>query len=306
MPNLFTRAKLPAMKRVLWLCIFLAACDAEPTTPDIFPSPPEIPVTEIPTPPLRPSPNRGGVGGEVATPSPAIPPIAAPTRAPLLAALNKTLAAQKYRVTMQMNVKPGNAPAFALSLQGEASGDNSHSTFQLGGESIELTVVRGQNYAKGARALGVPNLTKWYSITPDLADAVRFPFAPAEILAALAATGMTQNFKAGARQVLDGMNCQIWNYAPASLADAGIAHALGLDAPNTVFGAVEQSAMNVWICDDGAWHQWTLDVASHKPNAPNEKGTLRVALHIWDFNSAAITIVAPANAEPFQIGAPKP
>jgi hypothetical protein len=202
-------------------------------------------------------------------------------------------------------VKIGNTPPFALNLQSEVNGNDERSLYQLGSESIELIEVNGQHYVKGARSLGVPSASKWYSITPDLADAVRFPFSPQEILAAVAGTGLKQNFLASARESLDAMNCSVWSYAPKSLADLGVASALGLDASVSAFESVDQSEIKLWVCDDGAVHQLSIEIAAHKTSNAAEKGSLKLQIHAWDFGSA-IKIAAPAGAEPFQLGAPKP
>ncbi|MBI3537074.1 MAG: hypothetical protein HY070_05915, partial [Chloroflexi bacterium] len=262
------------MKKILVLSLWLAGCTAAPT-PIIIESDESTPIPiatatiAIATPNASPK-----ISIAIPSPSLVVPAIPSPTRAPLLAALNKTLAAKIYRVTMTLNVKIGNAPAFVLNLQSVQNGDDAQIAYQLGAENIELIEVGGQHFVKGARALGVPSLSKWYSITPDLADAVRHPFAPEEILAAIAATELKQNFSASAREILDGINCAVWSYRPGSLADAGIGRALGLDAPNNAFESVEQAEMKMWLCDDGALHQLMIDVAAHKVASITEKGNL--------------------------------
>ncbi len=273
----------------------VAACEPAPPTraPTLSAEPPAPIVTPAPQTTVA-----------MLTPTPPVPPLATPTRAPLLAALNKTQAARVYRVTMELNVRIGNVPPFAFNLQGEVNNDDSRYTHKLGSESIEMLTVGGQPYVKGARALGVPNLTKWYAVTPDLADAARFPFNAQDTLSEFAAQASNRNFSAGAREPLDGLSCQVWSYRPASLADAGIGKTLALDAPNSAFGVLEQAEMKLWPCADGALHQLSAEIAGHKSSTASEKGNLRLLIQIWDYDSAAIKITAPANAEPFQLRAP--
>ncbi len=286
------------MKHFLILCALLVACDAAPEISTAPSQSLDAPPTAIPAPAVHPSPFKSGTGGEGLPPPP-------PPRAPLLAALNKTQAAQKYFVTMTLRVTQGNAPAFSQTLQGAVSGNDSRYTFLFANESVELITVNGQHFVKGARSLGAPNISKWYAITPDLADAVRFPFAPAEMLAALAATGLTQNFQITAREIFDGINCPLWSYAPKSLGEIGIGNVLGLDAPENAFAVVDRAEIKLSACDD-ALLQIRVDVAARKATNPAEKGTLNLVIAFSDLNRADIRIAPPANAEPFQLGAPKP
>ena len=242
----------------------------------------------------------------VMIPSPAFtPPPRTLTSTPnaVAAALAKTQAAQKYRVALTLNVKPGNAPSFALDLKGEVNGADAHYAYQLGSDKIEFTTARGQYFVKGARMLGLPTTTKWYSITPDLADAARPPFSPDDLLDDFAAQTGKLVFQAGARETPDGQNCQVWRYVPKTTLETGLSNALGADQDGSAFGALEQAEIKLWLCDDGAAHQLTVDLAAHNPKNAAEKGTTKLLLRLWDLN-AALTIDAPTGAEQFKLGKP--
>ncbi|CAG0984342.1 hypothetical protein ANRL3_02343 [Anaerolineae bacterium] len=235
------------------------------------------------------------------------PSLAPPTPSPVLVALKKTQAAQTYRVTLQLNVKAGgNAPPFAFNLKGEVVGSDEHSSYQLGGEQIEFTGVRGQFYVKGARNLNLPTTTKWYAVTPDIADAARPPFSPADILDDFVDQAGSASYQSTARESLDGQNCQVWRAVPKSANETGIGNLLGAGQDTSAFGALDQAEVKLWICDDGILHQLGIELAGHNAKSVNQKGTAQLQMRLQDIQNPAIKITAPTGAEPFQIRVPTP
>jgi hypothetical protein len=281
--------------------IFLMGCNPSQSAPvpsEAAPASPTISLntplpTTIATPVLLPTAAR--------TPS-----LAPPTPSPVLVALKKTQDAQTYRVTLQLNVKAGNTPPFTFNLKGEVVGSDEHSSYQLGGEQIEFTGVRGQFYVKGARSLNLPTTTKWYSVTPDIADAARPPFSPADILDDFVNQAGNANYQSVARESLDGQNCQVWRAVPKSANETGIGNLLGAGQDTSAFGALDQAEVKVWICDDGILHQLSIDLAGHNAKNANQKGAAQLQMRLQDIQNTAIKITAPAGAEPFQIRAPTP
>lgn len=220
--------------------------------------------------------------------------------------MSKTKGAQKYRVAMRLDVQPGSAPPFALDLNGAVSGDDAQYTYRLGGAPVEYIAARGQFFVKGAPGLGLPSKTKWYMLTPDLADAVLPPFTPREVLGDFIAQAIAQNFQALAREALDGQICQVWRYVPKTFAETGIGSALGSEREGSPFSALDQAEIKVWTCEDGALHRLSVEVAAHNARRASEKSSARLLLHLWDIQSAAIQIEPPANAQPFQLRVPTP
>lgn len=289
------------MKSVLFGLYMLAAltssfaCSAPPPTA-APPSSPRAPTFPAAFPSSTP----------VMLPSPAFTPpprTFTPTPNVITAALAKTQAAQKYRVSMTLNVKPGSAPVFALELKGEVNGNDAHYAYQLGNDKIEFTTAREQYFVKGARMLGLPTTTKWYSVAPDLADAAHPPFSPDDLLDDLATQAAKLTFQASGRESLDGQNCQVWRYVPKTTIETGLSNALGADQDDSAFGALDQAEVKLWVCDDGAAHQLTVSIAAHNPKNSAQKGTAKLLLRVWDLN-AAIPIETPTGAEPFRVGRP--
>lgn len=207
---------------------------------------------------------------------------------------------------MTLNAKQGETPQISIDLKGEVSGDDAHYNYQLGNEQIEFIAARGQFFAKGARSLGLPTTTHWYTLTPDLADAARPPFSPEDVLTSFLAQVPKETFQPFARGALDALACQVWRYIPKTLGETGISNALGSDQENSAFGALDQAEIKLWLCDDGALHQLSVEIAAHNPRRATEKGSANLLLHIWDFQNASIKIDPPASAEKFQLAMPTP
>jgi hypothetical protein len=280
------------------LALIVVACDALPsaTTPA-----PEAPTAFLSTPLPTTIATPVRLPTAIITPS-----LAPPTPSPINTALKKTQDAQTYRANLQMNVKSASAPPFVLNLKGEIAKADSHYAYQLGAEQVELTTLNGQFFVKGARTLGLPSATKWYIVTPDLADAARAPFTPEDILDDFIAQAGNAKYQTAARESLDGQNCQIWQSAPKTFAETGISALLGGGLDTSPFGVLDQAEVKLWLCDDGLAHQLSVTVDAHNTRRANEKGNAQLILRLQDFGNAAIKIVAPTGAEQFKIRAPTP
>jgi len=310
------------------LVLFLVACSETPTptpqppptvaiqafptsAPTIAPVPVTVPVATVAA---TPQPTRAGINTPLVTvivtpvrlPTGAVTPsLVAPTPSAVGNALRKTQAAQIYRVTLQVNVKSGNVP-FALNLKGQVAGGDLNYAYQLGNEQIELTTQQGKYYVKGARSLGLPNATKWYIVTPDLADAARPPFTPDDVLDDFMQHAATAIYQASAREQLDGQNCQVWRATPKNFDETGIGNLLGAGLETSPFGVLDQAEVKLWVCDDGIVHQLNISLDAHNARRATEKGSAQLSLRLQDIGNNAIKITAPAGAEPFQLRVPTP
>ncbi len=281
------------------LAFVMSACASALTPTPTAPMTPPAP-TRVTFATLTPSPTA------TFTPLPPASTLPPSTPGSLISAMNKTKASVRYRVTMTLNARQGETPQISLDLKGAVNGDDAHYNYQLGNEQIEFIAARGQFFAKGARSLGLPTTTKWYILTPDLADAARPPFSPEDVLTSFLAQVPKETFQPFAREALDALTCQVWRYIPKTLGETGISNALGSDQENSAFGALDQAEIKLWLCDDGALHQLSVEIAAHNPRRATEKGSANLLLHIWDFQNASIGIDPPANAEKFQLAAPTP
>ena len=262
-----------------------------------------------PAPPPSPTPEPITFSTPTAIPSPTITPLrgtlAPATPSSIVGAMTRTKNAPRYRVTMTLNVKQGNATSFALDLKGEVNGDDEHYNYSLGGEQIEFIQARTQFFAKGARSFGFPSATKWYSLPADVADAARPPFSAEDLLTSFIALAPKENFQPATRESLDGIACQVYRYVPKNLGEAGIANLLG-ESEAAAFAALDPSEIKLWICDDGLLHQLSVDANGHNPRRVTDKGAAKLQLRLWDFQNTGIKIDPPPNAEKFQNVSPTP
>ncbi len=221
----------------------------------------------------------------------------------LVTSLAKMRGVQTFSFAMTINVKEGASPAFALDLKGQVDKGDAHYTYPLGSESVEFIEAGGKFYAKGSRTIGLPTATKWYSLSPDLADVARPPFSPEDVLGDFLAQP-PGGFAPAGSESLDGQNCSSFRAAPQALAGTGVASVLGLDPDTGAFSALDSTQVRVWVCDDGMLHQLSVEIAAHNLRQANEQGTAKLLLHIWDISSPSLKIDPPANAEPFQVATP--
>lgn len=289
--------------------IGLSACVAtsSPATPAPTHSPP-VTLRAEPSPSAAASAVALPSSTPVKIPSPPFTPVLAPrtptaTPSAFGAALAKTQAAQKYRTALTLNLKQTGAPTYALDVKSDVSNGDSATVVQFGTDKVEVIAARGQFYVRGARNLGLPALTKWYIVTPDVADAAQPPFDAQSVLAAVAVQTSRVAFQPGARESLDGQSCVVWRGAPKTAAETGIGDALGAGQENA-FAVFDQAEMKLWLCDDGAAHQISLDVAAHHPKKPAETGAAKLLLRVWDLASPTLKIDPPANAETFRLATP--
>ena len=274
------------------LAAMISACGAPTPTPALLSTPEPITFsTQTPPPSPTLTPLRG-----------TSPPT---TPSSIVGAMTHAKDAPRYRVTMTLNVKQGTTTSFALDLKGEVSGDDEHYNYALGGEQIEFITARSQYFAKGARSLGFPNITKWYLLPADVADAARPPISAEDLLTSFIAQVPKENFQPSARESLDGVACQVYRYVPKNLNEAGIANILSENESNAL-GALDASEIKLWICDDGMLHQLSVDANGHNPRRVADKGAAKLQLHLWDFQNTGIKIDPPPNPEKFQNVSPTP
>ncbi len=285
---------------------------AFPTSaPTIAPVPPTILATPARTSPANtPAALNTALATVIVTPvrlptSATTPSLVPPTPSAVGNALRKTQTAKIFRVSLTANVKSGNTP-FALNLKGEIAGSDSHYAYQLGNEQIELTTQQGKYFVKGARSLGLPTTTKWYIVTPDLADAARPPFTPDDVLDDFTQQAGAAIYASTTREQLDGLNCQVWRATPKNFNETGIGNLLGGGLETSPFGVLDSSEVKLWVCDDGILHQLSIQVEAHNSKRATEKGSAQLTLRLQDFENSAIKIAAPTGAEPFQLRMPTP
>ena len=83
-----------------------------------------------------------------------------------------------------------------------------------------------------------------------------------------------------------------------SVQNATVIGLLGTARDQSAFSAIDRADMTVWLGQDGFVHKYSLDYEGHKAEDPNDKGALKMNVHLWDFGNPAITVTAPQDSKP--------
>ncbi|MCX7838165.1 MAG: hypothetical protein N2559_01730 [Anaerolineae bacterium] len=277
------------------------------TPTPIFPLPTTI--KPMPTSPV------GGPTPIVAPPTPTrsmanTPSASTPsTGNPLTDFLNKTKAANKYRVEFTwvfggMEQGKYQEKAF-MNMQGHVDGKNAYFASKggllavLGGDpnaTIEFIQADGKSYVKGMALFGMLDPKQWY-ITDDTMAASMRDFANPDEFRDYAG-GKDSDFKKVRTEILDGLSCDVWAYdfKNASTAFSALLGMSGKDQSD--FSAIDMGQTAVWLCADGFVHKWTFELRAHDTKNPNEKGAVIMTARMWDFNNPTLVVTAPPNAKP--------
>ena len=83
-----------------------------------------------------------------------------------------------------------------------------------------------------------------------------------------------------------------------SVKNAALTGLLGSAQDKSGFDSIDRADVNLWVCGDGYVHKYILDYEGHNSKTVTDKGALKINWHVWDVNSPAINIQAPAGAKP--------
>jgi hypothetical protein len=286
------------------------------------------PATYTPTPnPATTTPvvgNRSGtnpnVGSATAQPRATIDPNN-PVAVAFDAAMKKSQETNQGRFTMDFvmegdfgseipsaYVQDGKVALFALS--GKTKDKDTHVALKgmlsamLGADpvkGIEFITVDGKTYLRGPLTfLGITD-DKWYvssgesSLTPDNAS-------PDQILSGIEGNLDWQGITAAGTEQLDGLNCQV--YVADKFATLGGIKAIGsaTDQLPSDFDPdnVEIAETKFWLCEDGYFHQMTLQIKGKDKNNPSKTVGMSATVHLYDFDGN-FEIRAPENAVPLDM-----
>ena len=197
-----------------------------------------------------------------------------------------------------------------VAFSGEIDGTNSHvtsnggllSTMMTGSETgkIEIIDFGGSEYMKGASSLmGVIKLdpNTWYISTDKTASSFT-DFAKPDEFSSWTGSTNTSDFTKTRSESLDGQNCDVYLYDMKSVKNAALTGLLGSAQDKSGFDSIDRADVNLWVCGDGYVHKYILDYEGHNSKTATDKAALKMNWHVWDVNSSAINIQAPAGAKP--------
>ena len=233
---------------------------------------------------------------------------------PFLDALTKAKSANKYRVDFSMafgGVQNGTYKETPfVAFTGEIDGTNSHitsnggllSSMMTGSETgkVEVIDAGGTEYMKGASSLmGVIKLdpNTWYIATDKTASSFA-DFAKPDEFSSWTGSSNLSDFQKVRSESVDGQGCDVYLYDMKSLKNAALTGLLGSSQSKNDFDSIDRADVNLWLCGDGYVHKYILDYEGHSSKDATQKGALKMNWHVWDVNSPAINIQAPAGAKP--------
>jgi len=236
-------------------------------------------------------------------------------------AIKKSQAAKQGRFQMQFSMEGdlgSEIPAAysqdgkvtLLALDGQVKDKDSHISFKgilatmLGANpdvGIEFMSVGGKTYLRGPLVfLGITD-DKWYvatganSFTPENTS-------PDQILSEFDGNLNWSGITLVGTEQLDGQNCRV--YLADKMTTLGGIQTMS-DATNQLpsnfdLNNIRTAETKFWICDDGYFHQMTLNIqAQNKQDATKTVG-LAIIVHMYDFDGN-FEIHAPANAIPWDM-----
>ena len=233
---------------------------------------------------------------------------------PFLDALTKAKSANKYRVEFSMLFGGTQGGTYKetpfVAFSGEIDGSNSHvvsnggliSTMMTGSETGKIEIINfgGTEYMKGASSLmGVIKLdpNTWYISTNRTASSFT-DFAKPDEFSSWTGSTNTSDFSKTGSESLDGQNCDVYLYDMKSVKNAALLGLLGSAQDKSGFDSIDRADVNLWVCGDGYVHKYILDYEGHNSKTTTDKAALKMNWHVWDVNSSAINIQAPAGAKP--------
>ncbi|MBI3741121.1 MAG: hypothetical protein HY257_05130 [Chloroflexi bacterium] len=228
---------------------------------------------------------------------------------PFANALSKAQGATKYRIEFAMlfgATKNGKyAEESFIDFKGEVDGKNTHLTSKggvlallAGGGSLEIIEAGGKTYMKGVTLFGATDPKLWY-VTDDQSTTSSFTgFAKPDEFKDLTGGANANDFKKVRSEAVDGSACDVYLYDFKSLKNSALVGLLGSAQDKEDFGAIDRADVNVWLCNDGYVHKYTLNYEGHNTKTPAEKAALKMTGHIWDFGNATIVVTAPKDAKP--------
>jgi hypothetical protein len=221
------------------------------------------------------------------------------------AALQKTLAATRYVMEMDVSLASGNVPkATLVGMTNRVNGKDSDVTLRgmftamLGADptsGVHIITVAGQSYVRGPiPLLGAPE-ARWYrldgaqqgTILQSTNTGLMIDQADRKALAALKPLGT---------QPLNGQRCALYGSTdPAVVGKVLGADAASLTQPSA--RSVEQAEVKIWVCPDGYFHRMEMTTEGANPNKPDERAAAKILLAFSQINGT-VNIAAPRDAVP--------
>ncbi len=221
----------------------------------------------------------------------------------LRAALNHTKDTPLYRMSLDFKTGATVNNQFKeqtfLKFDGELNGAANHVIYSGGifnemlggGERIEIITLDGKTYLKGSSLFGTADPNKWYFLVDS---AISKP--PFDLNDMLLQTGDdADKGKVIGNESVDGQACETWLTDFTNEAGALI-DIVSTDDTRNDFNTLDSAEARFVRCPDNFVHKLTWSVQAHDSQNANQKGSVSVTIHLFDFNANNIKIAAPTDA----------
>jgi len=202
--------------------------------------------------------------------------------------------------TTRISLQPGDGMESGAKPTGPAlSGDANHVIYSGGifndmlggGDRIEIVTLGGKTYLKGSNLFGTADASKWYYLAES---AISKP--PFDLNDLIAQTGDDlDKAKIIGSESVDGQACQQW-LADFKNEAGALIDAASTDETRSDFNTLDSAEARFVRCPDNFVHSLTWSVQAHNSQNANQKGSVSVSIHLFDFGASNISISAPADA----------
>ncbi len=250
-------------------------------------------------------PNTPFPGAAATKPAPTTAPAA--TGGSILDALNKNKAATKFQMEMSMLIGSTTAGQYKeeslMEFKGKVDGKNLQMTTKsslfailTGGGDLEIIQANDKTYMRGVKLANLTDPKVWYvqkNSTADFGD-----LTSPDLYGDAIKDAKPGDFKKTGTDTVDNQPCDVYAYDAKSLSGTDLLGGLGTVPGQDDLGVVDKSQITFALCRDGYVHRVIVEYAGHNSKNVNEKGTVKINIHMWDHNNATIVVTAPADAKP--------
>ncbi len=243
-------------------------------------------------------------------PATVVPGAGAGTGNPFTAALGQAKTATKFRIQLSMIVGSTTNGKYAeqpfMDFTGEVDGTKAHMTSKGGilamlakdaNTPVEIIAADGKSYMKGISMFGMADSKVWYIMDANSASGFTSMTQPDQYKDWIGGANAA-DIKKMRTENFDGQSCDVYLYSGKSTQFGSLLGMLSAGGDTSDLSAVDKTDMNVWLCKDGYVHQFSMDYQGHDSKDAAQKGALKMTMHMWDYNNAAISVTAPKDAKP--------
>lgn len=247
-------------------------------------------------------------------------PAAPDVKAILLAALQKSAAAQTYQLESRtfakgVSDKPTRKVSYSLIEQDELVSDVSakikgrDAYIKVKGviatmldadpvNGFEMMQIGNNLYIHGPLPAYEAAENKWYVVNAaanqSIAQEFTYGFNQGLDIESLQRADLSLLQSMG-KQTLHGKQCDIYGSSNANVVMRAFGSLLSDGLSSERLKSIDEAEFKFWVCNDGYFHQMTMALAATTKDLPSQKVSTRSSLAMFDYNGAFV-ISAPQNA----------